>query len=168
MSHSLAFEDLHVGQRWESRSRTITEADVVNFAGLTGDFDPLHVDHEYARTTPFGKPIAHGLLGLSFVAGLGSTNPSVHTVAFVEVRDWKFLRPAFFGDTVRVLNEVVEKRSRGRRTGEITWRRRLINQEGAIVQEGLFVTLVALAATLSNSRDEKQESTEPSSRAKAV
>jgi 3-hydroxybutyryl-CoA dehydratase len=167
MSHSLAFEDLHVGQRWESRSRTITESDVVNFAGLTGDFDPLHVDHEYARNTPFGKPIAHGLLGLSLVAGLGSTYPAVHTIAFVEVREWKFLRPAFFGDTVRVLNEVVEKRSRGRRTGEITWRRRLINQNGAIVQEGLFVTLVALAATLSDTRDEKHPDAD-TPRAKAV
>ena len=167
MSHSLAFEDLHIGQRWESRARTITEADVVNFAGLTGDFDPLHVDHEYARTTPFGRPIAHGLLGMSLVAGLGSTYPSVHTVAFVEVREWKFLRPAYIGDTVRVLNEVVEKRSRGRRTGEITWRRRLLNQEGAIVQEGLFVTLVALAATLADSREEKH-SADQVPRAKAV
>ena len=117
---------------------------------------------------PFGKPIAHGLLGLSLVAGLGSTYPPVHTVAFIEVREWKFLRPAYIGDTVRVVNEIAEKRSRGRRTGEITWRRRLINQDGAIVQEGLFVTLVALAATLSESAEEKQSEESATPHKKAV
>src|SRR6201996_2946485 len=55
------FDQVEVGDTWRSQSRTVTETDVVNFASLTGDFNPLHVDHKYCRTTPFGRPIAHGL-----------------------------------------------------------------------------------------------------------
>lgn len=77
MTEPLHFGDLAVGDHWTSFGRTVTETDVVNFAGMTGDYDPLHVDHEFARQTPFGKPIAHGLLGLSLVAGLASQCPSV-------------------------------------------------------------------------------------------
>ena len=104
----LHFEDLHVGDCWQSRARTITETDVVNFACMTGDFDPLHVDHEFAKSTPFGKPIAHGLLGLAWVAGLGSDSPSVNTAAFLSIERWEFHRPAHIGDTVRAI-EVQEK-----------------------------------------------------------
>lgn len=139
----LHFEDLHVGDCWESRARTITEADVVNFACLTGDFDPLHVDHEFAKSTPFGKPIAHGLLGLAWVAGLGSNCPAVNTVAFLSIEKWDFLRPAHIGDTVRAVNEVVELAPKGRRYGQVTWRRKLVNQQGEVIQSGLLHTLVA-------------------------
>ena len=146
MSAPLHFEDLNVGDTWQSRARTITETDVVNFACITGDFDPLHVDHPHAEESPFHKPIAHGLLGLSFMAGLSSTCPAVRTVAFVSLDQWKFLKPIYFGDTVRVLTEVVEKQPQGRRMGRITWKRQLVNQDGQVVQEGMLVTLVACAA----------------------
>jgi acyl dehydratase len=144
MNESLYFEGLAVGNRWKSRGRTITEADVVNFAGVTGDYDPLHVDHEYARQTPFGKPIAHGLLGLAFVAGLGSHYPAVHTVAFVAIRQWEFRKPAYIGDTVHVVNEVMElDGSKARKRGRVVWRRQLVNQAGEVIQQGVFETLVA-------------------------
>lgn len=143
MSEILYFDDLQVGHRWRSPARTVTETDVVNFAGLTGDFDPLHVDHEFAAQTPFKKPIAHGLLGLSLLAGLSSTSPRVRTVALVAVREWKFQKPVYFGDTLHVLTEVVEKRPNGRRSGHVTWRRQLINQRGEIVQDGILETLVS-------------------------
>lgn len=145
MSQTLHFEELNIGDNWKSLGRTVTEADVVNFAGMTGDYDPLHVDHEFARNTPFGKPIAHGLLGLSWVAGLGSHSPSVRTIAFLRIVKWEFHRPIYVGDTVHVENEVIEKSLNGRRSGHVTWRRRLYNQCDEVLQEGQFETLVALA-----------------------
>jgi 3-hydroxybutyryl-CoA dehydratase len=145
MSRPLYFDELNVGDSWQSRARTITEADVVNFACLTGDFDPLHVDHEYARQTPFRKPIAHGLLGLSWMAGLSTTAPWVKTAAFVAIRDWRFLQPAFISDTVHVVTEVAELAPRGRRRGLVVWKRRLVNQQGIILQEGVLETLVEVA-----------------------
>ena len=91
--HALAFDDLTVGDEWESPRRTVTEADVVGFAGLSGDFNPLHVDHESARDGPFGQPVAHGLLGLSIASGLTSHSPLVATQAFLAILEWKFLAP---------------------------------------------------------------------------
>jgi len=141
--HTLAFDDLTVGDEWESPRRTVTEADVVGFAGLSGDFNPLHVDHESARDGPFGRPVAHGLLGLSIASGLTSQSPLVATQAFLAILEWKFLAPIAFGDTIRVITRVaaLEPRSRGRR-GVVTWHRRLVNQHGRTVQEGLTQALV--------------------------
>lgn len=146
MSQGLCFEDLQVGQVWRSRGRTVTEADVVNFACLTGDFDPLHVDHLAAAELPFHRPIAHGLLGLTWVAGLGSTQPEVQSLAFVAIRDWEFLRPLFFGDTVTAVNEIVKLMPKGKRRGHVVWLRKLINQRGEVVQQGNFETIVACRA----------------------
>jgi acyl dehydratase len=145
MSNPLPYDELHVGDRWRSQARTITEADVVNFACITGDFDPLHVDHETAQQSPFGRPIAHGLLGLSFTAGLGLHSPWAATVAFIGLKDWRFIKPLFIGDTVHVVTEVLDMQPRGRRQGAVTWKRQLLNQDGEIVQEGTFETLVAMA-----------------------
>ncbi len=156
MSQDLHYDDLKVGDRWVSRRRTVTETDVVNFACLTGDHDPLHVDHEFARQTPFGRPIAHGLLGLSFVAGLGSQCPAVNTLALIAVRDWQFLTPIYIGDTVHAVTEIVEKNGSGRRHGRVVWQRQLVNQKGEIVQQGTLETMVA-ARGLSLFRGGKEE-----------
>lgn len=139
----LGFHDLAVDDEWESPRRTVTEADVAAFAGLSGDFNPLHMDHDAAGRGPFGKPVAHGLLGLALVSGLASRAPLVDTLAFLTILQWKFLEPIAFGDTVHVLSRVaaLEPRSRGRR-GVVTWHRRLINQRGITVQEGNTQTLV--------------------------
>lgn len=137
------FDQVELGDAWKSPSRTITETDIVSFAGLTGDYNALHVDHKFARSTPFGRPIAHGLLGLSLVAGLGSHSPAMHTTAFMRLVDWKFLHPIYIGDTVHVVTEVVNKQPGGRKNGLIVWRRQLVNEENDIVvQQGLFETLV--------------------------
>jgi acyl dehydratase len=140
---TLFFDDLTVGDEWESPCRTVTEADVVAFAGLSGDFNPLHVDHEAARRGPFRKPVAHGLLGLAIASGLASHSPRVATLAFVQIKEWKFLQPIYFGDTVQVVSRVhgLASRARGRR-GLVTWHRCLVNQEGKVLQEGLTETLV--------------------------
>jgi len=145
MTTLLHYEDLQVGNRWVSQGRTVTEADVVNFAGMTGDYNPLHVDHEFASETPFRRPIAHGLLGLSFVAGLSSYAPYVKTLAFLKIDTWEFLKPIFIGDTVHVETDVIDARPKGRRAGHVCWDRRLINQAGEVLQAGRFETLVSIA-----------------------
>lgn len=142
-SQHLYFDDVKIGQEWETLGRTVTEADIVNFAGLSGDFNPIHVDHAFAKETPFKMPIAHGLLVLSMASGLGLNCPPMRTLAFVAIREWNFRFPVFIGDTLRVRVKVVEKelRSRGRR-GQIVWQRQITNQETKVVQEGTTVTLV--------------------------
>jgi acyl dehydratase len=139
----LYFDDVEVGQEWESLCRTVTEADIVNFAGLSGDFNPIHIDHEFAKTTLFRKPIAHGLLVWAVSSGLAINAPPMRTLAFLSIRDWEFQGPVFIGDTIRVRSKVLAKeaRSHGRR-GVITWQREIMNQEGKVVQAGRTVTLV--------------------------
>lgn len=139
----LYFDDVAVGQEWESLGRTITEADIVNFAGISGDFNPIHMDHEFARTTPFQKPIAHGLLILGMASGLAVNSPQMRTLAFLSIQDWQFRGPIFIGDTIRVRTRVVTKEARGKgRRGVISWQRQIVNQAEKIVQEGVVVTLV--------------------------
>jgi len=150
----LFFDDLEIGQSWESAGRTITQADIVNFAGLSGDFNPIHMDHEFARTTPFRQVIAHGLLVFSIGSGLGVSAPLVRTLAVQEVRQWHFRAPVFIGDTIRVRSTVVDRevRSRGRRA-VISWHRQILNQENKVVQEGLSLTLVEGKANLARAED---------------
>ena len=81
----LYFNDVEVGQEWESLGRTVTQTDIVNFAGLSGDFNPIHMDHEFAKSTPFRQPIAHGLLVFSIGSGLGVSCPAMRTIAFIQV-----------------------------------------------------------------------------------
>ena len=142
-AHHLYFDDVEVGQEWESLGRTVTESDIVNFAGLSGDFNPIHLDHEFARGTPFRRPIAHGLLVFSIGSGLGLFAPPMRTLAILSIREWHFREPVFAGDTLRVRAKVLDKEVRGRgRRGVITWQRQLINQERKVVQEGVTLTLV--------------------------
>lgn len=137
----LYLEDLTVGDRWVSDSREITADCVADFAELTGDRDPLHTDN--GASSPFGKPVAHGLLGLSVLAGLSTEHPRAATLALVGISDWQFEAPIFFGDLVQVSTEVEEIQQHGRRAGRVTWIRQLLNQDGRVVQRGRFVSLVA-------------------------
>ncbi len=139
---SLAFDDVSVGNIWKSPEREIRENDVREFAELTGDYNPIHLDEEFASETPFRKRVAHGLLGLSFLAGMSSEYPCMDTLAFLGISEWKFLKPIYFGDVVHVETEVIEKTSSSRRYGNVVWHRRLMNQAGEVVQEGKFGTLV--------------------------
>lgn len=144
MDSPLFFDDIVVGHVWTSPRRTITEADVVQFATMTGDFNPLHVDYDYAAKSHFRQPIAHGLLGLSWVAGLGSHSPYVNTLAFTAIRNWEFTLPLFFGDTVFTETTCLDRIPAGRRAGKVIWNRKLINQNQQVVQQGVFETLVSV------------------------
>jgi 3-hydroxybutyryl-CoA dehydratase len=145
----LFFDDVEVGQEWDSLGRTVTETDIVNFAGISGDFNPIHIDHEFAKTTLFRQPIAHGLLIWAISSGLGLAAPPMRTLAFLGIRDWRFKGPVYVGDTVRLRSKIVEKQERARgRRGVITWQRQILNQEGKIIQEGITETLVEGRANL--------------------
>jgi 3-hydroxybutyryl-CoA dehydratase len=139
----VTFDDLSVGDEWESPRRTVTETDVVIFAGLSGDFNPLHVDHNSSQRGPFGRPVAHGLLGMAIATGLITQAPRVDTMAFLAILEWRFLRPIAFGDTIHAISKVesLEPQANGRR-GLVTWQRRVFNQDGVLVQEGRTQTLV--------------------------
>ncbi len=142
-SFHLYFDDLEVGQEWTSPGRTVTETDIVTFAGFSGDYNPMHVDHEYAKNTPFRRPIAHGFGVFSIASGLGVMVPPVRTVALLAVQNWRFVNPVFVGDTVSVVTRVAQKTVRGRgRRGEVVWHRSILNQDGKVVQEGEILTLV--------------------------
>ncbi|MCA9136201.1 MAG: hypothetical protein KDB00_05565 [Planctomycetales bacterium] len=137
---TLYSEDIQVGDSWTTEPRQITSEDVSEFASLTGDHTPLH--GQDGAASPYGKPIAHGLLGLSILAGLGTNHPKASTLAFVAIEEWQFLAPVFFGDTVQARNEIIKIDPHGRRAVKVRWLRQLINEEGRVVQQGHFITLV--------------------------
>ncbi len=110
LNTGLFFEDFQTGQKVKSAGRTVTEHDIATFAGLSGDFNQIHTDAEFARNTPFGQRIAHGLLGLSIASGLAVQTGilGANVIAFREVGEWKFVKPIFIGDTVHIEMEVIE------------------------------------------------------------
>jgi len=140
------FEDMVVGRQWVTHSRTVTETDVVAFAGISGDFNPLHVDEVFASTGPFGRRVAHGLLVLSMATGLRQQSGVFAGVvrAFAEVTQWTFKRPVFIGDTITVVTTVVSARPTSRPgQGVVEQRVDVVNQDEVIVQSGFFVTIIA-------------------------
>lgn len=140
------FEDMTVGRQWVTQRRTITEADVVSFAGLSGDFNPLHVDETFAASGPFGRRVVHGLLVLSVATGLRQQSGVFYGVvrAFAEMRNWAFKKPVFIGDTITAVTTVVNARATSKPgQGIVEQRVDVVNQDGEIVQSGIFVTLIA-------------------------
>ena len=132
------FEDIQVGDEYLSPGRTITEADIVAFAGLSGDYNVLHTDAEFMKTSIFGERIAHGLLGLSVASGLGTraTTRPFATLAFLGLR-WRFKGPIKIGDTIKVRIKVTDKRETSKSDrGIVTIQRHVLNQRGELVQEG--------------------------------
>jgi len=104
------FEEFEVGQEFTTAGRTITESDIVTFAGLSGDYNQIHTDEEFCKTQPFGQRIAHGLLGLSIASGLAEQSGMMDgtIIAFREIKNWKFVAPVFIGDTLHVVIKVLE------------------------------------------------------------
>lgn len=138
------FEQIEVGQSWESARRTVTEADIVNFCGLSGDFNPLHTDDRFIREqTPFRERIAHGLLVLSITSGLRSDTDSWHVLAYLEEQR-RFVAPVYAGDTISAFWRVEStRRSRSQPDkGIVTLEVEVRNQDGEVVQAGSDVLLV--------------------------
>ena len=139
------FEEFAVGQKVRTVSRTVTETDIVAFAGLSGDFNQIHTDAAFAQTTPFGQRVAHGLGVLSIASGLTvQTGIMEGTIlAFREIAEWKFTSPVFIGDTIHVEVEVLETKAIPRlKGGAVTLLLDVQNQDGKTVQKGRWIALM--------------------------
>jgi acyl dehydratase len=141
----LYFEEFSAGQKISTAGRTVSEGDIFNFAGLTGDFNQIHTNAAFARTTQFGQRIAHGLLGLSIATGLimqtGFLEGTV--LAFREISEWKFVKPLFIGDTISADLTITETKALPRiGGGAILAAIAVKNQNDEICQRGTLNLLV--------------------------
>lgn len=141
----LYFEEFTGGQKLISPGRTVTEADVVSFAALTGDWTRLHTDAAYAAQQLFGQRVAHGMLGISIASALtmrlGILEETI--LAFREINHWKFVLPVFLGDTIHVQAVVHETRAVPRLCGGlVTLEIEVLNQDDKVVQRGRWSVLV--------------------------
>ena len=159
------YADLHVGMAFRSPGRTITDADLVGFAGLTGDYSELHTSEVYAKNSQFGRRVAHGLLGLAYAHGLmwARTGELRETaVAFLGINEWKFLGPIFVGDTIFVNYKISELRdSKSRPTQAIAvFDVSVVDQNDRMVQRGskaLLLSKIPLEAISASASPGKKE-----------
>lgn len=145
----LYFEDFEMGQKIATPARTITEADIVNFAGVSGDYNALHTDETFAKNTPYGERIAHGILILAVSTGLAARQGFLEgtTLAFREV-SWKFSAPVFIGDTVYMVVEVAELKPMPKLGGGlVVLKAVIINQAQKTVQRGEWRLLMKIRPT---------------------
>jgi acyl dehydratase len=138
------FEDFEVGAEFVTPARTITSTDIVNFACLSGDFNEVHTNFEYCKTTQFGEPIAHGPLiygvagGLQYASGMNDGT----LLALVQIDQWRLLAPVKHGDTIRMKSTVIEKKESSKPDrGTITFKRNIVNQHETAVQEMIATIL---------------------------
>ncbi|CAJ1586037.1 MaoC/PaaZ C-terminal domain-containing protein [[Mycobacterium] wendilense] len=146
-------EDLNPGDVFTSASRTVTEADVVGFAGLSGDFNPIHTDVEFCKTTPYGQRVVYGLLGLSMLTGLLDRTGlfSGTAIAMLGIRDWEFTAPVFIGDTISFRLTITSVRRTSKCDRGVVGRFfELVNQRGEIVQQGHIDILIRARTTVTS------------------
>lgn len=140
------FDELEIGDSFTTATRTITETDVVMFAGLTGDYTELHTSRTAAEKTQFGRRIAHGLLVLAYAHGLFMatrlTGPT--GIAFAGIESWSFKGPVFFDDTIQVRITVREKKASRSKPdrGVVKFFFEILNQHQEVVQEGVKVIMM--------------------------
>ena len=142
----LYFEEFNVGDTVTSAGRTITEADIVGFAALSGDWNAIHVDAEYAKNQMFGERIAHGLLGLSIASGLAVQLGFIEdtVIAFMGI-DWKFRGAIKIGDTIHMQAQIAEKKAMPRLGGGlVTLNVEVLNQRGETTQKGTWSMLIKM------------------------
>ena len=136
------FEDFQVGDVEITRARTVTEADIVNFAAFSGDWYPLHVDAEFAKKSPFGERIAHGMLVLSVATGLMPLY-EMAIVAFYGMDKVRFTAPTKIGDTIHVELEVLDTQDKGELGGVIGFKNSVKNQQGVVVTVSIMKVMLA-------------------------
>ncbi|WP_319517655.1 MaoC/PaaZ C-terminal domain-containing protein [uncultured Martelella sp.] len=131
------FEDFEVGQVLETPRRTVTNTDIVNFACLSGDFNEVHTNWEYAKTTPFGEPIAHAPLiyaimgGLQYASGVNDGT----LLAVIGIDEWRMMKPVKHGDTVHMRSTVLSKKETSKpERGVVSFKREFVNQHDETVQ----------------------------------
>ncbi len=137
------FDEFEIGQSWDSPARTITEADLLFFAGYSGDYHPLHTDEEYAKTTQFGRRIFHGPGAFAIATGLESRLGIKEgtAIAFLGM-NWSLKAPIFIGDTIRVREKIAEKRpSKKPDRGVIVFDVQILNQRDEICQDGQWIVM---------------------------
>ena len=131
------FEEIEIGES-ASISKMISEADIVNYAGIIGDFNPIHVNPEYAKTTMFGERVAHGMLTASFISTLvGCCLPGINALYLSQ--EVKFVKPVKIGDTITAAAEVIEKINEKRR---IVMKTVITNQRNETVVDGKAVVMI--------------------------
>lgn len=138
------FEEFEVGLVIHTAARTITETDIVNFAGLSGDFNFIHTNAEAVKATPFRQRVAHGMLVASIATGLAVQQGFIDgtTLAFRELT-WKFTKPVFIGDTIRTEVKVTETKAMARLGGGlVSFDARVINQTDEVVHKGEWKMLI--------------------------
>jgi 3-hydroxybutyryl-CoA dehydratase len=139
------FEEFQVGQKIATVGRTVAESDIFTFAGLSGDYNQIHTDAEFARSTPFGQRVAHGLLGLSIASGLAMRTGVLEgtVIAFREINNWKFIAPVFIGDTIHLEMEVLETKALPRiGGGSVVITLDVKKQSGETTMKGNWTVLV--------------------------
>jgi len=144
MSHGLWFDQFEEGATFVSPGRTVTEADVVGFAGISGDFNPLHTDATFAAGTPFGERIAHGMLIASMATGMANWTGVFEgtTLALME-QVLQYKGPVRFGDTVHLKLTVAEKKATSKPDrGVVVFQTQVVNQKDQPVIEGRWTLMM--------------------------
>ncbi|WP_298201752.1 MaoC/PaaZ C-terminal domain-containing protein [Desulfosporosinus sp.] len=142
MAPEYTYENLEIGMKFTSPARTVTVADIVNFAGVSGDYNALHVDAEYAKNSIFGERVAHGLLGLAIGFGLFTRTElnlglASSALSLLGINSWKFKGPIRIDDTIHLEIEVTDKQETSKPDrGVVVFTRSLVNQRGEVVQVG--------------------------------
>lgn len=143
MTRGLHFSEFSLGQRFESGGRTVTEADVVMFAGISGDYNPLHTDETFASKTPFGHRVAHGMLAASISTGLGQSLGIFEgtTLALIG-QTFAYKAPVFFGDTLRLALTVQTATPSGKGgKGVVVFKSEILKQDDTVAVDGTWTVL---------------------------
>lgn len=165
-NRGLTFDEFEIGDRYTSQGRTVTESDVVTFAGLSGDFNPLHTDEEFGKATQFGGRIAHGMLVVAMATGMSNwTGVFEGTTISLMEQVIRYKGPVKFGDTIHLELEVVRKKESSKPDRGVVWfATRIVNQRDEVVVDGEWTLLMRRGGAGLESQDTGERAREPISK----